>query len=188
MPDVAALAEAVLFAAGEPVSMRELIKALEMESADIQTGLEALGRRLDSTGSGLQLVEIAGGWQLSTRPDCSTAVGRMLSPRANRLSKPALETVTIVAYRQPVTQSEVEAIRGVACDGVLRTLVERELIEEQGRKATPGRPILYGTTSGFLHYFGLADIESLPPLPEDSDPEADAAAVKDAVGAAGLDA
>lgn len=188
MPDVSALVEAVLFAAGEPVSMRELTRALEMEAGSVAEGLRALGSRLDNTGSGLQLVEIAGGWQLSTRPQCSGVVGRMLSPRANRLSKPALETVTIVAYRQPVTQSEIEAIRGVACDGVLRTLVERELVAEAGRKATPGRPILYGTTPAFLHYFGLPDLDALPPLPDDADAESDAAAMRDAVGAAGLEA
>ena len=168
MPDVAALAEAVLFAAGEPVSMRELVKALELESSDIQTGLEALGKRLDSTGSGLQLVEIAGGWQLSTRPDCSTAVGRMLSPRANRLSKPALETVTIVAYRQPVTAEVVSQHRGHPSSHLLAQLVHRRLLRIDRAGGQP-RLVRYWTTDRFLGLFGLGSLTDLPRSDEDVD-------------------
>ena len=188
MPELDAVLEAVLFAAGEPVSIKELARVTETEPELVRQGLEHLGQRLCDVGSGLHLLEIAGGWQMGTRPECAGAISRLLSPRANRLSKPALETITIVAYRQPVTQMEIEAIRGVSCDGVLRTLVERELIAEAGRKQTPGRPILYATTAAFLHYFGLPDLESLPPLPEEGDGESEMAAMREAVAAAGVEA
>ncbi|MFM7322893.1 MAG: SMC-Scp complex subunit ScpB [Armatimonadota bacterium] len=188
MTGLVGMVEALLFASGEPLSVRELEKATEWDGDAVREALEELGRSLRDGERGLVLVEIAGGWQLATRPEYAAAVGRLLAPRANRLSKPALETVTIVAYRQPVTQLEIEAIRGVACDAVLRTLMERELIHEAGRKPTPGRPILYGTTPAFLHYFGLADIEALPPLPDDSDAEDRSSEATQALSAAGVDA
>ena len=117
---------------------------------------------------GVRIVRVAGGFQMVTRPDLSDQIARFLAGPGGRarLSKPALETVAIVAYRQPVTTAEIEAVRGVNSDGVLRTLLDRKLIREAGRKQVPGRPILYATTQDFLHYFGLNAIDELPPLDE----------------------
>jgi segregation and condensation protein B len=159
--------ECLLFAAGEPLALRDLMRTTEATEQDITRALQALQEKYESAGSGLQIVEIAGGWQMATRPEFAPLVGKMLAPSANRLSRPALETVTIIAYRQPCTQAEIEAIRGVSVDGVLKTLLERELIHEAGRRPSPGRPILYGTTDAFLHYFGLASLADLPPLEEE---------------------
>jgi segregation and condensation protein B len=180
--------ECLLFVAGEPLSVKELAKTTEMDSEAIYNAVRLLRERY--TDSGLHIVEIAGGFQMATRPEYAPAVGKLLAPNAHRLSRPSLETVTIVAYRQPCTQAEIEAIRGVSVDGVLKTLLERDLIREGGRKPTPGRPILYETTSLFLHYFGLASLEELPKLDEDEleqqtrDAEAMAKTALTAAGAA----
>lgn len=177
---LAPVIECLLFVAGEPLSAKELAKTTE---TDIEAVFEALrGLRDRYAFSGLQIVEIAGGFQMSTRPEFAPAVGKLLAPHANRLSRPALETVTIIAYRQPCTQAEIEAIRGVASDAVLKTLLDRDLIKDAGRKPTPGRPILYATTDAFLHYFGLADLAALPLLEEDEE-GAEAAARHEAVTA-----
>lgn len=177
---LARLLECLLFVAGEPLTIREIVKATEFGEEEVRAALRDLQSRYDEH-SGLQVVEIAGGFQMSTRPEFAPSVGRLLAPNANRLSRPALETITIIAYRQPCTQVEIEAIRGVSSDGVLKTLLERELIQEAGRKPTPGRPILYGTTDSFLHYFGLRSIEDLPPIEED---EAEMAETEEAARAA----
>jgi segregation and condensation protein B len=167
---LAQVIECLLFAAGEPLGVKELAKVTESDETDVHEAVRFLRDQYLQADSGLQVIEIAGGYQMGTRPEFAPMVGKMLAPHANRLSRPALETVTIVAYRQPCTQIEIEAIRGVASDGVLKTLLERELIKEAGRKQTPGRPILYATTDGFLHYFGLAGLEDLPILEEDELP------------------
>ena len=184
--------ECLLFAAGEPLSPKELAKVTEAEEIAVHEAVRFLRDRYIGANSGLQIIEIAGGYQMGTRPEFAPMVGKMLAPHANRLSRPALETVTIVAYRQPCTQVEIEAIRGVASDGVLKTLLDRELIKEAGRKQTPGRPILYATTDGFLHYFGLAGLEDLPLLDEDELPMGDSAAeiaqeTRTALAAAGVE-
>ena len=169
MRSLIGMVEALLFVSGEPLTLKALAKATEWDEEAVLEALGELQARFQGADSGLQVLEIAGGWQLGTRPDYATTIGKLLAPHANRLTRPGLETVTIVAYRQPLTQAEIEAIRGVNCDGVLKTLAERELIEEVGRKQTPGRPILYGTTPAFLHYFGLASLEELPPLPDEEE-------------------
>lgn len=188
MRSLVGMVECLLFVAGEPLTLKELVKATEWDEDAVLDAIAVLTERYGGDDSGLQVVEIAGGWQIGTRQEYAPTVGRLLAPRANRLTKPALETVTIVAYRQPCTQAEVEAIRGVACDGVLKTLIERELVAEAGRKASPGRPILYATTPQFLHYFGLPDLESLPPLPDESLSDDEQAQAHTALAAAGVDA
>jgi segregation and condensation protein B len=160
----AAQAEAVLFVAGEPLSIGEIARALECTSDEAEDALSALQTRLDESGSSLQILSIAGGYQLSTRPAYAEVIGRLLTRETGKLSRAALETLAIIAYRQPITQPEIEAVRGVGCTSVLRTLVERNLIAEAGRKPTVGRPILYATTPSFLHYFALKDLSELPPL------------------------
>lgn len=171
--ELARIIECLLFVAGEPLSAKALAKTAETDEAAILEAIRRLRARYE--GAGLHVFEIANGFQMGTRPRYGTAIGKWLAPQANRLSRPALETVTIVAYRQPCTQAEIEAIRGVSVDGVLKTLLERELIKEAGRRQTPGRPILYATTDAFLHYFGLASLEDLPALEEDDVADAEAA-------------
>ena len=128
---------------------------------------------------------------MATRPSLSPEIARLLAipGQKSRLSRPALETLAIVAYQQPVTQAEIEAVRGVNADAVLKTLSERNLIAEAGRKEVAGRPILYGTTPDFLHYFGLHTLDDLPPLEDISIPdvESNKIAVHEALEAVGLD-
>jgi segregation and condensation protein B len=165
---LAAAVECLLFVAGEPLTLEDMARALQCDPLTAEEALRELQLRLGESGSGLQVVSIAGGWQLATRPAYAEAVGRLLARGATRLSRAALETLAIVAYRQPVTQPEIEAVRGVAAGSVLKTLLERRLITEIGRKPTVGRPILYGTTPEFLHYFAIGDLTELPPLEEPS--------------------
>jgi segregation and condensation protein B len=159
-----ALLECFLFVSPEPVTPAQVAAALEIDERAAREALEGLRERYPSPG--LQVVRVAGGYQLCTRPEHAEAVSRFLRPPAQRLSRPALETMAIIAYRQPITQPEIEAIRGVNCTGVLRTLLERDLIAEKGRKETVGRPILYVTTDQFLKHFGLKDLTELPLLEE----------------------
>jgi segregation and condensation protein B len=157
--------ECMLFVSTEPLSAAQLAEALQVEEGAVEEAMAALERRLDS-GSGLQLMRVAGGYQLCTRPEFADYCAIILQPARKRLSKAALETLAIVAYRQPCTQPEVEAVRGVSVDGVIKTLIDRTLVREAGRKHTPGRPILYATTPEFLGYFGLNDISELPDIDE----------------------
>ncbi|MCS6776722.1 MAG: SMC-Scp complex subunit ScpB [Chloroherpetonaceae bacterium] len=172
LPDelVAAL-ECLLFVSGEPVPLTELSRATGRDSETIACALHVLRSRLEERGSGLQLLHIAGGWQLSTRPEHAEAIGRLLTRDSHKLSRAALETLAIIAYRQPITAPEIEAVRGVSVSGVLRTLLDRRLIQEAGRKETVGRPVLYRTTPDFLHYFGLSDLSQLPPLGDETPAE-----------------
>jgi segregation and condensation protein B len=158
--------ECVLFVAGEPVTPRRAAAALTVEEALAAEVLEDL-RLNPAPGGGLQVVRVAGGYQLCTRPEHADVVNRFLQPAAQRLSRQAMETLAIIAYRQPITQPEIDAIRGVHSGGVLKTLLDRALIQEAGRKETVGRPILYQTTEEFLKHFGLNDLTELPLL-EDS--------------------
>jgi segregation and condensation protein B len=165
--DLLPLVEAALFVSSEPVKPQEIARAFGVDAWAAEEALEDLvnsyGRR---EHTGLQVIRVAGGYQITTRPDLSEDIARFLaSPNKKaRLSKPALETLAIVAYQQPVTVADLEAVRRVSVDGVLKTLMERGLVQEVGRKQVPGRPILYGTTDDFLHYFGLHALDDLPPL------------------------
>ncbi len=161
-----ALLEAYLFVAAEPVPASEVAKSLSVEVDDVEQAFDALIEDYARREGGLQIARLAGGYQMATVPHLSEDVARLLDTPGNRhrLSKPALETLAIIAYRQPATQAEIEAVRGVNVDGVLKTLLERKMIFEKERKAVPGRPILYATTPDFLHYFGLADLNELPLL------------------------
>ena len=190
--DLPPLLEAYLFVATEPTMPAEIARILKLEPAAVEESLEdmvnAYARRVNS---GLHIVRIAGGYQMATRPPLAPDIARLLSApgQKSRLSRPALETLAVIAYQQPVTQAEIEAVRGVNADGVLKTLGERHLIEETGRKEVAGRPILYGTTPDFLHYFGLNTLEDLPPL-EDipiGEAEADKSATHEALEAVGLE-
>lgn len=162
--ELAALVEALLFATDVPLTLERIRAALpEAEPAAIREAFEGLRARYDKEPRGFLLRQIAGGWQLASHPRYAEHVARLFRGRPRlRLSRPALETLAIVAYRQPVTRAEVEAIRGVNADAVLRTLLERRLVTVTGRKEVPGRPLVFGTTREFLAYFGLNDLRDLP--------------------------
>jgi len=157
--------EAVLFVCDEPVSASILAQAVEMSRRDVEAALAELAGELQDRGSGLVLREVAGGWRLFTDPEVAPFVEQfILSSRQARLTKAALETLSIVAYKQPVTRHQVNSIRGVSTDGVIRALVERSLVQEVGRDDGPGRAVLYGTTPEFLERLGLPSLADLPPL------------------------
>lgn len=154
--------ECMLFVSPQPLMTEHVAKSLELEETVVDQAIHEL--RLEYADRGLQIVRIAGGYQMCTRPEYSEQVSKLLKPEKVRLSRAALETVAIIAYRQPITQPEIEAIRGVNSDGVVKTLTERNLIKQIGRRETAGRPMLYATTEEFLNHFGLNDLSQLPEL------------------------
>ncbi|MDB4907614.1 MAG: hypothetical protein JWO05_2398 [Gemmatimonadetes bacterium] len=164
MTPLAKLLEAALFASARPVPTEEL-RGLDPESspAAIQAALEELREHYDVDGHGVELIEIGGGWQILTRAEYTEAIERaQLASRPHRLSAAALESLAIIAYRQPIGRLEVEEIRGVNVGSVLKSLHERGLIDVVGRAEGLGRPLLYGTTPLFLEHFGLRHLEELP--------------------------
>jgi segregation and condensation protein B len=161
---LAKLLEAALFASGRPLPASELAALDPTVSADeLMQALDEMRVRYDTEGHGIELVEIGGGWQILTRPEYTETIERaQLASRPARLSSAALETLAIVAYRQPIGRAEIEEIRGVAVGGMLRTLLERGLIDVVGRAEGLGRPLLYGTTTVFLEQFALRHLGELP--------------------------
>jgi len=171
--DVRAL-EALFFVSDEPLTASVLAQALDVDRREAEALCDRLQRDLEERGSGLVLRNVAGGWRLYTHPDAAPVVEQfVLSSRQARLTKAALETLAIVAYKQPVTRHQVSGIRGVNSDGVLRALTDRGLIEEAGRDEAPGRPVLYATTPGFLERLGLPSLASLPSLAPLLDPSSE---------------
>ncbi len=155
--------ESLLFVAEEPLSVQQFKAILEIEAPDaIRSALEELGEEYDRRGGGFELRQIAGGYQFRTRSEYSEWVKKLLKPSPARLSRAALETLAIIAYKQPIIRADVEHIRGVDCGGVLRMLLEKKLIRVMGRKDIPGRPMIYGTTRQFLEVFNLRDLRDLP--------------------------
>ena len=165
--------EAILFVAGEAVSVKELARALQTGEAEVREAIGALRDEYDYEQRGFLLKRFGDKVQLATRPLYAQDVLRLLQPvQQQSLSQAAMETLAVVAYKQPVTRAEVEQIRGVKCDYSLQSLTNRGLIQEVGRKETIGRPILFGTTDEFLSRFGIESLEDLPPLPEAEGAEA----------------
>ena len=159
--------EALLFVSDKPVSIDTLKDVLkDVDPTEIRKIVEELNGEYSSSGRSFQVKEIAGGFQMLTDPVYSKWISALYKRPPDRLSGPALETLAIIAYKQPLTRSQVELIRGVNVDGVLRTLEERNLIRSRGRLEAPGRPILYGTTTEFLQHFGLKSLDELPKLKE----------------------
>lgn len=159
--------ESLLFASGDPVPLARLAQVLPgYEKRDITRTLNELGEEYARDERGFRLEQVAGGYQLRTSRANAEFVKTLLAARPVRLTRAALETLAVVAYRQPVTRPEIEAIRGVDADAVLTTLLERRLVRVLGRKDVVGRPLLYGTTPQFLETFGLKDLSSLPTLEE----------------------
>jgi len=172
--------EALLFSAQKPLSIREITTAIKsaegddspnefarVREAEVAAAIEQLKTEYVEQGRAFQLIEKAEGWQLATDPKYAPWVRQLFpAPKPARLSAPALETLAIIAYRQPITRADVEAVRGVNIDGVLQTLMERGLVKIAGRAEIPGRPLLYETTQFFLDHFGLRDLDELPNVEE----------------------
>ena len=154
--------EAVLFAAGEPVSVAELAQIMQLEKPQVWELLTALKQAYEAESRGLMLRETAGGWQLVTKPVHYNLLLALTQKKEIKLTNAAMETLAIVAFRQPVTRAEMEAIRGVKVDRVLNTLLDLGLVAEAGRKKALGNPILYATTEKFLATFGLNSLKELP--------------------------
>jgi len=166
-PPLATVLEAVLFAAAEPVPLGRLTRILfPWTRAAVAEALAGLATELAEGTRGVRLVETGSGFQLRSASECAPWIRKFFTEKPPRLSRPMLETVAIVAYRQPVTRGEIESIRGVNCDAVLSALVGRGLVRIVGRRESPGRPLEYGTTPEFLDLFSLRDLSELPPLPD----------------------
>lgn len=183
-----AVLEALVFAAREPVTPRQLGQVLQgVAKKDWLAALEELRQDYAGEDRGLQLVEVAGGWQITTRPEWHEHLRELLAPKApTRLSIQALETLAVIAYKQPVTLPEIIELRGVKSGGVVKTLLEKRLVKIVGRKEVVGRPILYGTSRGFLLNFGLKDLGELPRIEEFAEvlgEEVDVAGLKRAIEA-----
>ena len=162
--------EAVIFANGEPLSIDRIANTMELSSQKCEKLLVELQERYVNAQSGLQLVRLENAWQLTTKKKYADYIKRCFDiKRKTPLSTAALEVLSVIAYKQPVTKSYIETVRGVDCSGVMSTLLEKELIEECGRLDLPGRPLIYGTTKNFLRCFGLSDLSELPSLPRAED-------------------
>ncbi|HUT52083.1 MAG TPA: SMC-Scp complex subunit ScpB [bacterium] len=171
---IESIIESLLFVAGEPVPLKRMCEVIgEAKKAEVLAALDELMRRMDSPERGLRVVEVAGGYQFQTAPDNALWAGRLLQSRPMRLSRASLETLAIVAYRQPVTRAEVDEIRGVDSGGVLKTLLEYGFIRIAGRKDVPGRPLIYATDKRFMEFFRLKSLAELPTLRELSEIQED---------------
>ena len=167
MTELAKIIEAILFVSGEPVQLGAVARALEVTELEVSAAADELASDYDYNRRGICLKRFGSHIQLSTRPDYAPQIEKLLQPiQKQSLSQAALETLAVVAYKQPVTRLDIEAVRGVKCDYSVQSLMNKGLIEEVGRKETLGRPILYGTTDALLSHFGLTSLEDLPQPPE----------------------
>lgn len=166
--ELKAILESILFVSPEPVPVARLVTVLgSVTKGEVQQALQLLGHDLEQEGRGIQLAHIAGGYRLVTKQEYAPWIKRLDKAKSvQKLSRSALESLAIIAYKQPLVRAEIEEIRGVETSGVIRTLLERKLVRIVGRKEVPGRPIMYGTTKFFLEHFGLQDLAQLPPLRE----------------------
>lgn len=170
LAELVALVEALIFVADEPVTTKLLAEVLEEEKESVAAAIEQLRADLEERGAGLQVREIAGGWQLATRVEFHEEVRRFLKTRPSaKLSLASLETLAVIAYKQPVTVPEILEIRGVQSASAIKTLLDKRLIVAKGRKETVGRPMMYGTSKEFLLQFGLKDLTELPSIEDFED-------------------
>ena len=186
--EVRAVLEALIFASPQPITGREIAKVMQgVPKPAWQAALAEIRADYAREGRGLHLVEVAGGHQITTRPEYNDWVRELLDPKSpTRLSIQALETLAVIAYKQPVTLPEIIELRGIKSGGVIKTLLEKRLIRIVGRKEVVGRPILYGTTKQFLLHFGMKDLEDLPKIEEFAEylgEEVDVAGLKRAIEA-----
>ncbi len=166
--ELKAMLEAMLFVSPEPVPVARLVAVMgNVTKGEVQQALQLLAHDMEQDGRGIQLAHIAGGYRLVTKQEYAPWIKRLDKAKSvQKLSRSALESLAIIAYKQPLVRAEIEEIRGVETSGVIRTLLERKLVRIVGRKEVPGRPIMYGTTKFFLEHFGLQDLTQLPPLRE----------------------
>jgi segregation and condensation protein B len=163
MPELKFIIESFLFVSEEPLTLEKIRLALPSTDVKaIKEAIQTLQDEYDHREGGIYLIEVAGGYQLRTRPEYAEWVRKIIQPSAQRLSLAALETLAIIAYKQPIMRSDIEHIRGVDAGGILRMLLDRKLVKILGRKEIPGRPLIYATTRHFLEIFGLRDIKDLP--------------------------
>lgn len=168
--ELVALVEALIFVADEPLTVKLLAEVLDEDRESVRAAVEELKGEYDARESGLQIREIAGGWQIATRTDFHEEVKRFLKTRPSaKLSIPSLETLAVIAYKQPVTVPEILEIRGVQSASAIKTLLDKRLIVAKGRKETVGRPMQYGTSKDFLVQFGLNDLSELPSIEDFED-------------------
>lgn len=168
--ELVSIIEALIFVADEPLSVKVLAEVLAESRETIEAAIEELEREYDERASGLQLRQIAGGWQISTRAEYHEEIRLYLKTRPNaRLSLAALETLAVIAYKQPATVPEILEIRGVQSASAIKTLLDKKLIVAKGRKETVGRPMQYGTSKDFLLQFGLKDLSELPSIEDFED-------------------
>ncbi len=165
--ELSSIIESLLFTAESALSTDRLCELLhEFERDEIKAVLAEMVASYQARTGGFELIEVAGGWQFRTRPAFHSYITRHIKTRTSKFSQSALETLAIIAYRQPITRAEVEHLRGVDCGGVLKSLLEKHLVRILGKKDIPGRPLIYGTSKEFLEIFGLKDLKSLPTLKE----------------------
>jgi len=165
MEELKHIVESLLFVSDTPLGIDQLTNAVPgVQAEEMREALSALQREYEGRRGGFYLQQVAGGYQLRSRPEYQSWIRRLLQPQPARLSKAALETLAVIAYKQPVLRSDIEHIRGVDCGGVLRLLLEKRLIRILGRKEIPGRPLVYATSKRFLEVFGLRDLRELPTL------------------------
>ena len=167
--DLIPAVEALIFAADGPIKTESIAAALDLPVTDISKAIEALQTDYAERPRGFFLQEVAGGYQMRTKPEYADYLRKIGRSRPFRFSRPALETLAIIAYRQPITRAEIEYLRGVDSGSVLKTLLEKRLVRILGKKDVPGKPMIYGTTREFLELFGLPDLSSLPTLSEFSE-------------------
>ena len=168
--ELLALTEALIFVADEPITTKLLTEVLDEEREGVEAALEDLKKEYESRASGLQIREIAGGWQISTRTELHDEVRKFLKTRPSaKLSLASLETLSVIAYKQPVTVPEILEIRGVQSASAIKTLLDKRLIVARGRKEAVGRPMQYGTSKDFLIQFGLKDLSELPSIEDFED-------------------
>lgn len=160
--------EALIFASEKPVTIEQIKKALGgLDAAGVNKVIEELKNEYDSLNRGIRIIEVAGGFQMITRPIFAHFLKKLFKNRnSERLSKPALESLAIIAYKQPLTKAEIESLRNVNVDGVMKSLIDKNLIRICGRKKLPGRPFVFGTTREFLEHFGLKSLQELPKMEE----------------------
>jgi segregation and condensation protein B len=184
-----ALVEAILFVTPEPVRGRDIAGAFGVSTEDVAASVDRLRSGYEERGSGLEVRQIGDSYRIYTKPELADAVGHFANrSRVGRLSRPALETLAIVAYRQPITRGEISRVRGVNVDSVLQTLTERGLVVEVGKEAGPGRAPLYGTTPLFLEKIGLGSLSDLPPLSSFAPDAAAAAEIERALAQSAIEA
>jgi len=168
--ELKAIAEALIFVAAEPISSKLIADVLKLEREAVETAISDLAREYEARNGGLQLREIAGGWQIATRPEHHEQIRAYLKSRPSaKLSLASLETLAVIAYKQPVTVPEILEIRGVQSPSAIKTLLDKRLIVAKGRKETVGRPMMYGTSKDFLIQFGLKDLSELPSIEDFQD-------------------